>query len=314
MPVTVTPTLPAAGPAKVLRLARRDLALDGHELGFLRETPAAGAAPQALRERMAEDGYLLMRGLIARERVEAARRVVLEHLDAQGQVDRSHPLMDGYRAEGAKGGYFGGRREVTHQPDFLNAVESPELADFWAAYFGEAPVTIEYKWLRAVAGGDATSPHYDVVYMGRGTRERLFTCWIPLGDLTFDDGPLALLAGSHRLPSYERIRQTYGNADADRDNIETFFSHDPREIVQRYGGQWQTSEFRMGDVLIFGMFTMHGAVANRGPRFRLSTDVRWQPASEPMDPRWIGAEPAGNYAWRKTPTEPLEVSRRKWGV
>jgi len=303
-----------AAHGKVLRLARRDMVLDGKQLGLLRDTKDVQADPVALRARMAEDGYLLLRNLIPRESVEAARRAVLEHLDRQGQVDCARPLLEGVMAPGAKGAYLGGRREITHTPAFLGAVESSQLRGFWEGYFGEALLTIQYKWLRAVANGDATSPHYDVVYMGRGTRERLFTCWMPLGDLTLDDGPLALLAGSHRLPGYRRVQETYGNADADRDNIETFFSHDPQEIVERYGGQWQTAEFRMGDVLAFGMFTMHGAIANRSNRFRVSADVRWQPASEPLDPRWAGEEPLGNYAWKKTPVEPLEVSREKWGV
>jgi len=304
-------TLPAS-PAKSYRIAKRALALDGKELGHLRDANALLGDLPALRQRMADDGYLLLRGLVGREKVLDARQRILEHLGPA--VDRNFPFMEGRLSAGAKGSYLGGHRDITHTPEVLDVLEGAELAGFWGGYFEEDPLTIQYKWLRAVGNGDSTPPHYDVVYMGRGTREKLFTCWVPFGDIGYDEGPLALLAGSHNLPGYQKIRETYGAADADRDNIETFFSHDPQEIVERYGGQWQTAEFRAGDVIMFGMFTMHGSVANTSPKLRLSCDVRWQPASEPLDERWVGETPLGNYAWRKTPVEPLEVSREKWGV
>ena len=43
------------------------------------------------------------------------------------------------------------------------------------------------------------------------------------------------------------------------------------------------------------MFTMHGTFDNHSPqgRVRLSCDVRWQPASDPLDPRYAGSDPPG---------------------
>jgi hypothetical protein len=84
--------------------------------------------------------------------------------------------------------------------------------------------------------------------------------------------------------------------------------------VDRHGGQWQTSAFKAGDVLIFGMFTMHGSLNNTTNLFRLSTDTRYQLASEPVDERWIGEDPIAHYAWTKGETVPMEVVRAKWGV
>ncbi|MBI3829167.1 MAG: phytanoyl-CoA dioxygenase family protein [Planctomycetes bacterium] len=319
MPALSAPTKAAAPErleldGRTLRLAKRDVKLDGRELGLLRESNDLLDDVSALRARMEEDGYLLLRGVLPESEVLGARRAVLEHLDAQNQVERSHALMDGFRAPSAKGAYLGGRREVTHSPGFLALAESQTLFDFYGRFFAEPAMTINYKWLRAVGAGDSTSPHYDVVYMGRGTTVRLFTSWIPLGDVGLEDGPLAVLKGSHNLPSYQRVRETYGRADVDRDNIESFFSHDPLEITARYGGQWQTTAFRAGDLLLFGMFTMHGAISNMSERFRLSTDLRFQPVSEPLDERWIGDTPLANYGWRKTPAVPLEVSRKEWNV
>ncbi|MCW8129916.1 MAG: phytanoyl-CoA dioxygenase family protein [Planctomycetota bacterium] len=314
MPQLAPSPAPLALDGRALRLARRDVRLDGEELGLLRDANELLGNPAALRARMEEDGYLLLRNLLPLEQVLGARRAVLAYMDQQGQVDRDHDLMDGRRAKDAKGLYLGGRKELTHGPEFLAMAESPAYFDFFQSFFGEAAMTFGYKWLRAVGDGDATSPHYDVVYMGRGTTSRLYTCWTPLGEIGLHDGPLAVLQGSHNLPAYQRIRETYGRADVDRDNIESFFSHDPLEISARYGGRWLTAEFHPGDVLIFGMFLMHGAIRNESNRFRLSADLRFQPVAEPVDERWIGDSPLANYGWRKTPAVPLEVSRKEWQV
>ena len=47
----------------------------------------------------------------------------------------------------------------------------------------------------------------------------------------------------------------------------------------------------MGDVILFGMHTMHASTTNLTSRFRLSCDVRFQPASEPADNRWVAGGP-----------------------
>jgi hypothetical protein len=50
----------------------------------------------------------------------------------------------------------------------------------------------------------------------------------------------------------------------------------------------------MRDVLVFGMYTMHASLDNQTDRWRLSTDSRYQLASEPADERWIGEHPPGH--------------------
>jgi ectoine hydroxylase-related dioxygenase (phytanoyl-CoA dioxygenase family) len=126
-----------------------------------------------------------------------------------------------------------------------------------------ARADLNYKWLRAVGSGEFTGAHYDVVYMGRGTLNVL-TCGTPLGDVPFELGGLAILRGLH---NFDRVKQTYGKMDVDRDHVEGWFSNDPVELVDKFGGQWRTAEFEMGDALIFGMFTMHGSMSNMTNRF-----------------------------------------------
>jgi hypothetical protein len=49
----------------------------------------------------------------------------------------------------------------------------------------------------------------------------------------------------------------------------------------------------------FPMYTVHGSLDNTSDRLRLSCDIRYQRASEPADPRWIGANPTAHGAESK---------------
>ncbi|MBV7333144.1 phytanoyl-CoA dioxygenase family protein [Chloroflexi bacterium TSY] len=293
-----------------LNIGERSLEVGGRYLGLLHDSTRLRDDQQALHERMTEHGYLLIRCLQKRDKVKNARRVVLENMAKAGVVDLNYPMMDGVIAEGKQGKFLGGTKAITHTPEFLNLVESPEIMEFMSDFLGEPAMTYDYKWLRAVAQGNFTGAHYDIVYMGRGTHN-LYTVWTPLDDVSFEMGPLTILVGSHR---FERIKETYGQMDVDRDKVTGWFSNDPVEVVDTYGGQWQTAEFQMGDVLIFGMFTMHGSLSNMTNRFRLSTDTRYQPADEAVDERWVGENPIAHYAWMKGKTVAMEKARENWGV
>lgn len=296
-----------------LTIGRRELEMGSRYLGALRESNNLLGDAAALRERMAEDGYLLIRGLHRRENVQTVRDQILANLDANDQVDRSRPAGDGVVKEGARGAFLGGSKALTRSSEFLSLVESPEVMGFFAGYLEADVVTYDYKWLRVVGPGDFTGAHYDIVYMGRGT-QNVFTCWTPITDVPYEMGPLAILVGSHRGPEFERVRQTYGKMDVDRDKVTGAFSNDPYEMVEKYGGQWRTAEFEMGDALIFGMFTMHGSVTNTSGRYRISCDTRYQRADEPIDERWIGENPMAHYAWLKGETVSMEEARRQWNV
>jgi ectoine hydroxylase-related dioxygenase (phytanoyl-CoA dioxygenase family) len=86
--------------------------------------------------------------------------------------------------------------------------------------------------------------------------------------------------------------------------------------VDRFGGKWATSHFRMGDVVLLNMYLLHGSLTNCTNKFRISCDTRYQPAGEPVDERWIGEVPKGHTEfWQPgVKLEPVEVSRRRWGV
>jgi hypothetical protein len=126
-----------------------------------------------------------------------------------------------------------------------------------------------------------------------------------MGDIDTQLGGLIVLENSHRIAE---IRENYATRDVDTyclDQPDTppfphgpwtgAISDDPVELRDQLGGRWLTADFRMGDLLIFGMHTLHASLDNHtADRLRLSTDTRYQLASEPIDERWVGEDPIGH--------------------
>ncbi len=290
----------------------------GKELGELRDCNALLNDREALHRRMDDDGYLLVRGLHQRDTVLRARRKILEFCNT-GEGNAILPgtdLMDAIINPGGTLPNTYGRRAITHAPEVRAVLEGKPMFDFFERYFDEPVLTFDYKWLRLVGQKLYTGAHIDIVYMGRGATRKLFTCWTPFGDIPVEMGTLALCVGSHKLPGFQKLRDSYGKMDVDRDRVGGWFSDDPVEITTKFGGQWQTTNFEAGDVLIFGMWTMHCSTNNQTNRWRVSCDTRFQPVSEPVDERWVGENPKAHYAWQSEPEKlkPMEKARNEWGV
>lgn len=296
-----------------VKIGQRELEMGGKYLTELRSSNDIWDDTEALRTRLREDGYLLIRGFHDRERVLSARMEFLQKLRAMGRLDPDAPLEEGMISRENKGAMWGGGAEELKAefPRFLEVVEHPSVMNFFDRLLDGESTTYDYKWPRAVPRGGNTGAHYDVVYMGRGTKN-VYTMWTPYGDTPLELGTLAMCLGSQH---FDKIKRTYGEMDVDRDNVATgWFSEDPVEIVDTYGGQWATTEFEAGDVIIFGMYMMHTSLNNTTNRYRISSDTRYQLASEPIDERWIGRKPKGHYAWGKTPQKTVADARKEWGV
>lgn len=268
----------------------------------------------ALRARLQEQGYLLVRQLHDREEVLGVRREMLERMASKGHLDPRAPLMDGV-AHPDEARKVGGRVQEAAflRSDSLRAlVYGPRIMGFFRQLFGAEPLSYQFQFLRTPGPGSTTPIHSDAVFMGRGT-PRLLTCWTPLGDFAPDMGPLVLCLGSNKL---QQVIDTYGRSDVDRDLTAGYFSTDPAEMVEKFGCRWATTESRAGDVIVLTMHMMHASLTNTSSRYRLSCDTRYQPAHEPVDERWAGDEPRGHPRfWAPdVELEPIEVSRRRWGV
>jgi hypothetical protein len=271
---------------------------DESAFGLLRETREVN--PVMLRQRMAADGYLYLPGFLAREEVRQVRLALLQRIADRGFLDPAFPLEEGRVRPGER---------VSLPTDFASGL--PALVDllyqgriirFFEEFLGGPIRHFDYTWCRALSRGRGTQPHCDIVYMGRGTRD-LFTVWTPFGDNPIEVGGLMILEGSHRqsdkIRDYlERDVDTYcenrpGTAEGDpsRRSFNGVIASDPEEIRARLGGRWLTGDYKMGDVVIFGMAMVHAGLDNQTDRVRLSTDTRYQLASEKVDERWVGEKP-----------------------
>ncbi|RAP78055.1 phytanoyl-CoA dioxygenase family protein [Paenibacillus montanisoli] len=291
-----------------VKMGEIELEMNGPYMTELRESNDILDDEAALRERLKEDGYLFIRGLHDRAKVQQARLAFLKRMEGQGKLMPGMALEDGIiNGDNKAAGFLGSENQPQ---ELMDVVNSASTMGFFERFLGGECITYDYKWIRAVETGGFTGAHYDIVYMGRGTKN-LYTLWTPMDDIPYELGGLAILLGSQH---FDRIRETYGQMDVDRDRVDGWFSSDPLELINKYGGRWATAEFRAGDALIFGMYTMHASLTNQTNRYRFSADTRYQLKSEPVDERWIGAKPKGHYAWHSGPTTSMEDARAKWGV
>jgi hypothetical protein len=293
-------------------------------IGEMRSSNDVLGDRDALWNRIGEDGYLYLKCLLNVDAVKAARREIMDRLMSAGILDKDYPAYDGVPLPDAEfdsrsaGGFLPGLARDNVPLD--KVIYDGPMMDFYRFFLGGPVRHFDYTWIRCkLPGGElTTNPHYDNVYMGRGTRN-LFTSWTPFVDIPYEMGGLMLLEGSHKL---EELKATYGSTDVDRycsnegdadtiiararaegrdltqderNSIEWHstgaYSTDPIDVRNQFKTRWLTAEYEMGDVLVFTMFTMHAASDNHTNRVRLSTDTRYQLASEPADERWIGEDP-----------------------
>lgn len=299
----------------------------GHELdvsedafGELRRSDEVQTDSAALRARFAEDGYLFIPGFFNRADVFEVRQNITSALALKGLLDPAHPVIDGVKKEGADMSFLSDPRPTVDfmnylsrgNPAMLRLLYSGKIIRMFEGFFGEGVRHFDFTWVRTMGRGFGTDAHCDNVYMGRGS-SRLCSVWVPYSDITYEIGGLMVLEGSHR--QHERLKN-YLNRDVDNycenrpeaAKIKSgeipwkwggVLSTNPLSLREHLGGRWLSAEYRMGDLLLFGMRTVHASLDNQTRYFRFSTDTRYQPASEPIDDRWIGENPIGHGAAAK---------------
>ena len=278
------------------------------KFGQLEDSSAIAFDAPALRERMARDGYLFLRGLLDREQVLEARRVVAQRLMDAGHLREDSDLMDCVASQGCNLAFMPDL--ARDNPALMRVLYQGPMLAFYERFLDGEVRHFDFTWFRAIAPGKGTPPHTDAVYMNRGT-QNLFTSWTPIGDVSREMGGLMVLENSHQ---HQKLRENYSTKDVDKfcenrvgpdftqmgggGNIREggWLSKNPAKLRDALGGRWLTEEFRAGDLLMFSIFTVHASIDNGSDRIRLSSDSRYQLASEAADERWIGPNPVGHGA------------------
>jgi ectoine hydroxylase-related dioxygenase (phytanoyl-CoA dioxygenase family) len=190
----------------------------------------------------------------------------------------------------------------------LRAVTHGETLHALLARVAGEPVRAQnYLFLRPAPVGRSTGLHFDYPFFTR-TTERVYTTWIPFGDVPVADGPLTIVEGSHRFTDlHDALRGFDVVYDTSR---KAQVAADFTRFAKSRGCRLLTTDFRAGDVCIFGMFTLHGSLDNRSAigRVRLSCDVRYQPAADPVDPRYF--DPSPGTSGRRRPRRRCRTAAR----
>jgi Phytanoyl-CoA dioxygenase (PhyH) len=217
--------------------------------------------PAGLRRRLAEHGYLFVRGLLPAAEIRAAGLAVMERLRDGGWIDdrgipsiepRAVNSMDGLRDPA----YLGAMMSAA----FNRIAYLPALRAVVRGVLGPEAFCYPAKVLRAVyperprARPRGRYIHYD--YGVAGVQDML-TSWIPLMEIPVRIGGLAVQPGGHLWPP-----------------------RPPRPLSRSEPG-WATTSYEPGDVIIFHCLTPHAALPNTGSALRVSGDFRWQRADQP---------------------------------
>lgn len=262
-----------------------------HRLGGLEPVPSSQRHDLgALRARFARDGYLYLPGFFARETVLAFRRYYFAALASSGLTRPGSDPVDGVAAEGTgldrerlRAVLFG---EIVPGTRYEALCRHPALVAFYRWFLGTEGLHLHRrKIIRHVGPGEsgigtATQAHYDLVYLREGT-QRVVSSWIPLGDCPVSRGPLIYLEGSHHRVLAEEAAGTLPRPAAS-------ITADLPALAEQYDTRWLVTDFAAGDLMVHGAHIIHASLDNRDPagQFRLSTDIRYQAAAEPVDQRW----------------------------
>lgn len=277
------------------QLFSSDVALDMSPAAFgeLEDSSSLLGDHKAMRARMKENGYLFFRDFLDADVVKAAREEVLLKYAIIGELDPEYPIdVAVYKGSDAlfEINLRAFARSLREGIAYKRVVLNDKLIGLHEALLGGEVRPFDFRWPRMARPGEGCGVHCDGPYLTRGT-DKIFSSWIPLGDIEPVEGGLMVL---ERGPKHRELLAGYLSKDADKDDLE--WIGDPRSTQERFGTRWLTADYKVGDVLCFAMDTVHAALDNHSPtrRCRLSSDSRYQLASEPLDERWNGADPVAH--------------------
>ena len=255
----------------------------------MRDSTELRASPDRLRSRFAEDGYVLLRGLLDR------RQVLELRADYFARFDPAF-LAPGSAAEA---GLFSGTvpdtlpeygtaghpaYDLVRSDRFDRFSRTPQLRKIAEALLGGPAELLPRRILRHFhrGSGKASRAHIDYDYMDRGS-DQLVTAWIPLGDCPLECGGLIYLEGSQRAPVTEldRLRE-----HTDRPDDRRPISNDLSLTAQALGGRWLWTDYRAGDVVLHSPYLVHASLDNVSDTMRLSADLRFRRRDTELDQRW----------------------------
>jgi ectoine hydroxylase-related dioxygenase (phytanoyl-CoA dioxygenase family) len=237
-------------------------------LDFTDSSSLIGHADE-LRARFEEDGYLLLRGVVATEPLLEARRAITDVLERHGWLQPGTDPMDAIpqvepRVEGEPL-FFEVYDDVQRLEAFHAVPHDPTVQRCLTPLLGEDcfPHPLGIARISFPDSDEWTTPPHQDFPNNQGTTE-LIACWLPLSDCPVTLGPLSILRGSHRLgllPLEPALGPGLRQAKLDE---------------RAAALDWVGGDLHVGDALVFHSLTVHRALPNQSDRLRLSVDYRFQ--------------------------------------
>ncbi len=230
----------------------------------------------ALRERLANDGYLFFRDIVPAERLLELRQQITDILASEGWIEpgdrRMQAIAAGRPRREGQPGFFKAHDRIVKLEALHRLAHDSHLMAVMRKVLGDSAFPHPLSIVRLVFPDSpelSTPPHQD--YPNNQGTPHLTAAWIPLADCRIEDGSLAILEGSHKfgvLPL--KFHLGAGNRRA--------VLHE-----QLAGLRWVGADYKLGDVLLFPALTVHKAMENHHfDRMRLSVDFRYQLEGEAL--------------------------------
>jgi len=123
-----------------------------------------------------------------------------------------------------------------------------------------------------VCPGKYTGFHIDRTYLSKVFDcEHILSIWLPLGDISPALGGFVM---AQRGDVADRLVQSCKDLDLDTDGTHSGWLNIEKEELEQV--DWRTTNYSMGDVVLFGPDMLHCTAVNTLPSLRLSCDVRFQ--------------------------------------
>jgi len=241
------------------------------------DTPLLQDVP-ALQEKAEREGVLFFKRLVDKQAVLNLRDEILKVAKKYDWLLEDEDPLAGrvdvtQAVEGGVGPNFG---ELYAELQTLRAVHAfavrDEIMKVFAKLFGESVLAHPRNIIRTIYPNTSkwtTPAHQDFVQIA-GT-QNTWTAWVPLGDCARSEmGGLAVVPGTHR----KGILPMSAADGAGGVSVQV-----PDDAT------WLGTDYEVGDVIIFHSLLVHQGINNQTQdRMRISTDMRYQPASEPVHP------------------------------
>ena len=258
-----------------------------------------------LQRQVNENGYVLLRGVLDPEQIMAARKEVFACLAEVGEI--SDPVARGIGTGTSRRRELAGDlnefwRDVSSGEAVRAVTHGPELCGLLGRLLGEPARPHDLIYLRPMSVGRTTRLHYDFPFFA-GYSNRIYTAWIPLGEIDQSEGPLLIIEDSNEFLDWiEPIRNHDYQSDRENEAVQRAAyeqpnSVDPVTLAEQRGVRLLSADFQPGDLVLFSGFVLHGSLDNCSTigRVRLSCDVRFQPAADSTaDGRYFGTDPLGS--------------------